>query len=141
MKKILVAVDNSDHSQKVLAEALKFAEALDAEVELLTVYQDFPSGATELSLTDLGAIRSKNVEIIKENLEQEAEKFREKGINVTITIDKGHPAQLICDYAKKRDYSFIIIGNRGLGRISELMLGSISNRVAHCAETSIIIVK
>jgi len=141
MEKILVAVDNSDHSQKVLAEAAKFAAALDAEVELLTVYLDFPSKTPQLALTDLGAISTFSEDTINENLEKAAEKLREKGIEVKTVVGKGHPAQVICDYVKKGNYSYVVIGNRGLGGLSEFMLGSISNRVANCAETAIIIIK
>ncbi len=141
MRKILVAVDSSDHSHKITDEALKLAEALNAEVKLFSVYEDFTIRMPELPRSDMEKIHRANIEKIERFLREEAERFREKGIPVTTRLEKGYPGQVICDVAKEGGYSYILLGSRGLSGFSELLLGSVSNRVAHCAETNVIIIK
>ena len=141
MQKILVAIDSADHSHKITDEAIKLAEALNAEVKLLSVYEDMTSRMPEISHSDLEKIHQANVENIEKFLHEEAEQFREKGIPVKTRLDKGHPGQVICDLAKEGGFSYVVLGNRGKSGVSELLLGSVSNRVAHCAETNVILIK
>lgn len=141
MEKILVAVDSSDYSHKVTEVAGKLAVALNAEVMLLTVFEDYANRMPEIPHSALEKLRETTLESMEKFLSEEAELFREKGIPVKTKLDKGHPGQIICDIAKEGSYSYIVLGSRGLGGITELLLGSVSNRVAHCAETNVIIVK
>lgn len=141
MQNILVAIDSADHSHKITDEAIKLAEALNAEVTLLSVYEDVTTRMPEISHSDMEKIHKANIEYVENFLHEEAEQFRKKGIPVKTRLDKGNPGQIICDLANEGGFSYIILGNRGMSRVSELLLGSVSNRVAHCAETSVILIK
>ena len=67
--------------------------------------------------------------------------FDEKGLTVKTLVKKGQPADVICSEASEGDYDLVIMGSRGLGSIKEFILGSVSNKVAHCAGKSVLIVK
>lgn len=143
MKKMLVAVDGSDHSRKVTNEASELAAALGAEVTLLTVMEEFfrQSGMSEVTQSDIEKINENRKKGVDEFLQEEAQKFREKGVKIKAQVAKGHPGQVICNFAREGGYSYIVLGNRGMGALAELLLGSVSNRVAHCAENNVIIIK
>ena len=51
------------------------------------------------------------------------------------------PASLILDKAREMEADLIVIGARGRGRVGELVLGSVSHRVALHAGCSTLIVK
>lgn len=46
-----------------------------------------------------------------------------------IVVLKGHPAEMILEYAKNRNADLIVVGSRGLSTFKELILGSISHNV------------
>ena len=62
-------------------------------------------------------------------------------VNTEIMQVFGDPGRIICEQAKKSAVDLIIIGNRGLSGLKELVLGSVSNYVIHHASSSVLIVR
>lgn len=143
MRKMLVAVDSSEHSQKVAEEASKLAASLGTEVTLMTVIEEFSriSGLAEIPWSEMEKIDRNRKETLEQFLQKLAEQFRKKGVEAEIKLATGHPGQVICEMAKNGGYSYIVLGNRGMGGFARLLLGSVSNQVAHCAEQNVIIIK
>jgi nucleotide-binding universal stress UspA family protein len=146
MYRILMAVDGSEHAGKVINEALHLAEALKAEVTVLTVVGEYVySSRAKVHFSD------DNWELINRQLEAEAEElvekaalpFREKGLTVKkqVVIGLRSPSDVICDTAAKGDFNMVILGSRGLRGIKEAFLGSVSNKVAHSVDINVLIVK
>ena len=52
----------------------------------------------------------------------------------------GRAGQTICDEALKRNVNFIIIGTRGLGKISRSLFGSVSDFVVRRANIPVVVV-
>lgn len=152
MYRILLATDGSEHSQKVVDEALLIAEALKAEVIVTTVIEKYFSpprvyqGVTEikeLKDVDWEKINRHVAEEAKKVVEKAAQPFKDKGLNVKTELVTGHrsPADAICEMSQKEDVNLVVLGNRGLKGIGELFLGSVSNKVAHCTGANVLIVK
>lgn len=140
VKRILVAVDGSEHSLKAVRYACAMGPSLGAEVVLLhvvpmlvsaTPYHDTISDQPFLSLQKVGEdilTRAKTI-------------ARDLGCEVIDLITQGDPAAKIIDIAKERDISIIIIGSRGLSGIKRLFVGSISDKVASHAHCPVMIVR
>ncbi len=130
MFKILVAVDTSDHSRKIVKDALRIAVPLKAEVTVLTV-EDW--NAVDRSVGK-GAL---------EAAETAAAAFRAEGLEVDTLVEKGtrRPSDVICETAHEGEYDLVIMGSRGLRGIQEMFLGSVSHRVAHLIDRNVLIVK
>lgn len=140
MDKILLATDGSKHSAKTIEQAIELSGKLDAEVTILYVIEGNP----QMGYDQFSAYRkaTANMEAkAKEVLEKTAETFKEKGLKVTTKLEMGHPSEIICKIAEKENFDIIILGSRGLGGITGMLLGSVSNSVAHCAKTNVFIVK
>lgn len=141
MKKILIATDGSEHSQKTTEEAIRLARSMEAEVTVITVMEEAPNLAY--------IVPSDTIKKIKENYEKNAEQilakaekdFKDNGIEVKTVLANGHAADEICNLANKGNFDMVIIGSRGLGGIKEVFLGSVSNKVAHCAKPHVLIIK
>ncbi|MDO9534332.1 MAG: universal stress protein [Bacillota bacterium] len=77
----------------------------------------------------------------KEILEEAEKMLIEKGMTVKTLFKQGHPADIICKTAAEDDFNLVALGSRGLGKIEEMILGSVSSRVAHCSKASVLIIK
>lgn len=53
----------------------------------------------------------------------------------------GDPAEVIGSRAERLDVRMIVVGNRGLGRVDTLLLGSVSSAVMRRARCSVLVVR
>ena len=149
-KTILVAVDGSDHSWKALDLAAEMAKNHGAKLHILHVipYQDLPEALSEFA-------KAENVPIEEERYrfhygrtlgdkltELAEEQARNKGItSVSAQTAEGRPADAILEVAKRQAADTIVLGSRGTGYMSGMLLGSVSHRVANLADVTCIVVK
>ncbi len=147
MFKVLLATDGSQSSFKAVDKTIQLVKNMKAEVTVLTVVHDAPfyQFYDGLSAEHLVAVQ-KSIEEgaekrAREILNKTANRFRENGLEVNTILKKGHPAEVICQVAEEGRFDFVVMGSRGLGGIKELLLGSVSNRVVHCAKCSVLIVR
>ncbi len=144
MKKILVATDGSEHSEKTIMETIKLAGSLEADVTVVTVIEEPPNMPYTYSMSPSDIVKKikEDYKISAQHILENAEKsFKEKGIIVKTVSVNGHPADEICKLANEGKYDLVIIGSRGLGWLQEMFLGSVSNKVAHCAKNHVLIIK
>jgi len=148
-KKVLAAIDGSDDSMKALNKAIEYvADKKDERtlivvtarertaIDILTI--DYASDDADLEAKVMG-LSQKNSEEILEKAKSTVQRL---GINATYEVLVGLPiAEIISDYAKEHQIDLIVLGHRGLGKVREFFLGSVSLRVASIAEVSILIVK
>lgn len=64
-----------------------------------------------------------------------------EGLNATVELLQGSPAEIILNYAKEQGADVIVIGSRGLGGIREFVLGSVSHNVVQSARIPVLVVK
>ncbi len=144
---VLVAVDGSDHSDRAVAFAAEFAVKYGASLTILNVVSY--ASTVPLSLgayAELEGLYTESRSILesagREIVEQAAEEARAAGVtNVTTLVELGSPAKTICDTAEKISADVVVMGRRGLGDLSGFFLGSVSHRVAHTADCTVITVK
>lgn len=140
-KKILVAVDGSENSERALIEARKQGDKFGAEITILTV------------LDQSFALHYANVKPPKINDDKTREEAGKAIINdaltffdnfegeVMSTIRNGSPADEILEELELGEYDLLIMGSRGVGVFSRTFLGSVSNKVLHHTETDVLIIK
>ncbi|HHU75274.1 MAG TPA: universal stress protein [Firmicutes bacterium] len=141
MYKILVATDGSDHSWRTFVEAVKMAKNLNAEITVITVVDDKPMLAATIPFTVIEDYKGAMEKIANEALQKAIEYSQGEGMEIKTTLKHGHPADTICSFAEKNEFDLVVIGSRGLGKIERLILGSVSNHIANCAKTNVLIVK
>ncbi len=146
MNRILLAVDGSEHTEKVIEKGLLVAEGLNAEVTVVTVVGEYvfsPRVSMQFSEDNWDKVNRQLREEAEEVVKKAAEPFRDKGLTVKTKTVVGHqaPADAICELAREGKFDLIVIGSRGLRGIQEMFLGSVSNKVAHMGCTSVLIAK
>ncbi|GBG57804.1 universal stress protein [Sporomusaceae bacterium FL31] len=142
-KKILVPIDGSKNSFHALSHAVAIARSFDAEISILYISvlsQQYPfydqiqgSKIPAKALTDPKKFAE---QIIAEALKQVPE-----GIRVQTHNEIGEPRIAITEFAEQNGYDIIVIGSRGLGTISGLLLGSVSSYVVRNAKCAVLVAK
>lgn len=145
MKKILVALDGSDHSKKAASLAIDFAKKYDAELYIIHVLEDkkIPKGFEDHAKA--AGIPPDYFDLVcrSDKFVGEAEaSAKEEGIKKVVPLcHQGDPADEIILQAKTNNVDLIIMGNRGLGKFSKAIMGSVSSKVCNHAKSTCITVK
>ncbi|EAZ92606.1 universal stress protein [Crocosphaera chwakensis] len=139
--KLLVAVDCSDSTQKVVNKAQEMAKALSAKLWILHVAQPEP----DFVGYDTGpqTVRDYVAETFHgehSQIQEIAKKLRDQSIETTALLIQGSTVETIIKEAKKLEVDMIIMGSHERNPISELFLGSISKGVISHSECPILIV-
>jgi nucleotide-binding universal stress UspA family protein len=159
--KILVALDNSDLSQKIFTAALNIAQVWDGQLMLLHVLSPEEEGSPKIAgafsnLEFYPELHSQVREQLIVEYRQQWNEYTDKcvemlrsltaeantaGISAEFTQSYGSPGKTICQLAKNWQADLIVIGRRGRTGLSELFLGSVSNYVLHHAPCSVLTVQ
>ena len=148
IRNVLVAVDGSDNSARALDFALDLAEKYNAAVTVLNVSESPAMGAVPQEPTAYSGgsmvVFAKDLRKFHEEILSKAV-ARAKAIKPNLAISsklrEGDPALEIVDAAKEGGFDVIVVGHKGMGRVKEFFLGSISEKVAHLAPCPVVIVR
>lgn len=148
MSRIVLATDGSEHALRAAATAGSLSRALDLPVDILNVV---PEG----SLSPIEPVHEyahlENVVITQRELleaagteavAKAAARVGEAGGRVGNTeVLLGSAARQIVDYAEKNKSRCIVMGRRGLGDIGGLFMGSVSHKVGHLTDLTLVTTK
>ena len=145
---ILVCVDNSKQSQKALSKAISIAEKFDSTLQILMVIEENKIDFWDDTEFKTGTPRPQ-IHLKKESrIFQQSKKILNDltkrvpaNIKCKTEILTGQPANVIINYSKKKKPSLIVLGTRGLGGFSKLLLGSVASKVSEHAKTSVLIIR
>ncbi|MED3971711.1 universal stress protein [Priestia megaterium] len=133
-QKILLAVDGSEHSKRAAKHAINVASFVPgAKVDIISVI-DLSKVKTEVLHGELKQKRQQALEEIKSTFEKE-------NVTYEFKIERGDPGSTIVSYANKHDFDLVIIGSRGLNSLQEMVLGSVSHKVAKRVHCPVMIIK
>ncbi|WP_417617443.1 universal stress protein [Oceanisphaera sp.] len=144
-KSLLVAVDGSEQAEKALMLACRLARADEAQLHIVHAPEVLSHPA--ILIWGMGAIAMKDS---PEELEKTGNKIvkraaleaGELGVTrVQTHVVRGEPARAIIHEAEKLGADVIVMGCRGLGNLSGLMMGSVSHKVSHSAKCGVITVR
>lgn len=141
MKKILVPIDGSETSKKALFESKRLAKVFNSKVVILTVVQDI---VLNPYMTEQYYNTQTNENLVKagEAILKDAVKFFEDyNGEVETQLMTGNSGNTIINEVENENYDLVIMGSRGLGAFSRLMIGSVSNKVLNHVKTNVLIVK
>ncbi|MFG6158000.1 universal stress protein [Halomonas sp. 1390] len=142
---ILVPIDGSEHAKKALAVACQLARQEQASLILLHIPEQLAQDT--LLVWGIGAVEMKasqeELEAAGRQIRDRAtEAARDAGVeHIEAMIAQGDPTRTILDEARRRDVDAIVMGSRGLGDLKGLVVGSVSHKVSHAADCTVITVR
>lgn len=148
-KRILVPYDDSKYSQKALDEAIEIAKKFDSDLTLLSVIDTVSVAPQNLYKTGAVIGAKKLTKYLKKAFSKIDLKLRDKvihckesDVNADYEIVTGSPANVILQFAKKRNIDLIVMGSQGLVGISKIKaLGSVSRKVSEKAPCPVLIIR
>ena len=142
MSGIIVGVDGSGHSELALQWAMNEAAARHAALTVLTV------DPVALSAWTGAPIRSEADEPAREHAELAAREAADNALaklagesrpdSVTVRAFSGNAAEELINASRGAD--LVVVGSRGAGGFSRLMMGSVSSQLAHHAHCPVVII-
>ena len=139
--KVLVAVDLSTSTEKILKTVEVVAEALSAKVWLLHVAEPDPDyvgwEAGPQTVRDMQAEEFRNQHRLIQRI---ADRLSGKGIDITALLIQGSTADTILEEASKMTANMIVVGSHGRGLAYQLVVGSVSEMVLRKSECPVLVV-
>ena len=139
--KILVAVDGSAHTKRMLA----YLAAHDEWLGSLHQYTVFCG----VLAVPHGAAAFLDKDTVKGYYDSEAEAvfkpirtfFKKQGIEAAFVSKVGHPADMIAKMADGGKFDLVMMGSRGHGLLGNLVLGSVVTKVLAQCGTPVLLVR
>lgn len=137
-KNILVAVDGSEHALKAARIAGEIARAFGSNLRLITVYDQIPAFLGEPNLQQAINARLEQAAAVIEPALAEIGK-----ISGELEVEKleGQVAEVVLAVIEVRSIDLVVMGTRGLGRLSSLLIGSQSQKVLAHANCPVLLVR
>lgn len=153
-EKILVPLDGSEHSLKALNVAIQIAKKFEAKLTLIHVYSVTirpiimpepttltPPGVPIMTPLEISKVAEAAREVGNRILGDGEEKAKAEGVQVEKILAEGHVVQEIIRAAKEGNYDLIVIGARGISRVREMLLGSVTDGVIHHVSCPVLVIK
>lgn len=142
MKILLVPVDFSAVTEKVIESAVALAKAFRGQVTLLHVIQPpvVAGGEYALPLEIVEEAVSTNQRNALQKLDGRLESFRGAGIECNVKTVIGAPAVAILEAAGSIGADCIVMGSHGHGRLYDFLVGSTANGVIKRAKCAVLVV-
>lgn len=139
-EQIVVGTDGSETAKVAVAEAVRLAKSLGAEVHLVSGYKPLRgvkiAGAPEGAAKVWAPLPDANVEAL---LTEAAAGIRMQDVQVHTHALEEEPADALIKIAGDVGASMIVVGSRGM-RGAKRVLGSVPNAVSHHADCNVLIV-
>lgn len=130
MKSILVAVDFTDVTSEVVAEAERLAKAFGAELSLIHVAEPNPDFVGyEAGPKSVRDAEAKHLREEHRQLHELAEKMRGDGLEVRGLVVQGPTVEKIIEEVDKLKADIIVMGNHQHGPLHRFFLGSATEGV------------
>jgi nucleotide-binding universal stress UspA family protein len=140
MSGIIVGVDGSGHSQRALAWAMHEAAIRQVPLTVLTVHEAVRGYYSGVAVFPDDPARTEEA---RQLAQAETDKVlagldEPRPASVTVTAVHGFPVEQLIDAGKDAD--MIVVGSRGAGGFTRLMMGSVAGQVAQHAHCPVLIV-
>ena len=135
---ILVPLDGSEYSLNALEKAVQIAKKFDGRITLINVYSVSSFNVNPSQVFAYVLEIRKSGELI---LAEGKKIVKAEGLQVETFLKEGHIVEEILKMAREGNFDLIVIGAKGISRLKEILLGSVSYGVTTHAPCPVLIVK
>lgn len=138
IKKVLLAIDGSDHSMKAAEYAVEVAKMMQGEILLLHCHRPFPisPGEPYFEMAVAG---------IRDDAHRIMDPFmallRKSGVPFSDKVEEGRAGEIVPRIADIEGCDVIVMGLRGRSELKGLVLGSVTHRVLRTAPCPVLVVR
>lgn len=156
-QRILVAVDGSEYSERAIDYLLSFPIPDSSAIHIIHVMSPAPDPAYPIQSwppvpeiiqlpppVDTAKIKqmlAEQEQLGKQLLSRTEDLLEEFGKPIVTSLRRGDAATEIIDYIKSKDIGLVVLGSRGLSQVQSWLLGSVSRKIIHYSDCSVLVVK
>jgi len=140
MKKIIVPVDFSEHSEYALETAAQLAKKNNAEIFVLHMLE-ISEAILNTSNSEQHAKAAFLFKLAEKRFEEFLNKDFLKGISVTPIVKHFKVFSEVNEVAKEHDVDLVIMGSQGVTGIKEIFVGSNTEKVVRYSDIPVLVVK
>ena len=154
LRRVLAVTDGSANSRRAVRYLGKFPLPEKADVHLIHILPPLPQpvvvepylGGRDAFVSmhdpeEEAKIKAKQERDGETLLKRIHDSLLKKGIESTSVLARGDAATEIIDYTDKEDIDLIVAGSRGLSQFKGWLMGSVSRKLVHYSNCSVLIVK
>jgi len=143
MRKILIAYDGSDNSRRAVQHVVELARetGLSPQIHVVNVQHEpiiYGEYVTAAMLDELSLGLTRKAQTV---LDEASAALQAGGLSCETHPLLGNVAEQIGDAVKRLGCDTVVMGTRGLGSFTGLLLGSVANRVIHEVSVPVLLVK
>ncbi len=141
MKNILVAIDFSDVSHRIIEETSKIAGSIPCNLWIIHVaapdpdFVGFAVGPQHVRDWRAAKLREEH-----QFLQDKAMELDEMGLAVTPLLIQGHTVESILSEAEKIDADLIAVGSHGHSALYEMFVGTVTEGLLHASARPLLII-
>jgi nucleotide-binding universal stress UspA family protein len=143
MLNFLIPFDGSEPSGEAVKQLLKYRGWMkdDVDIHLLNVQPNVPYGKRVTSVIGRDRMARFQQEDGEAALKPAQKALDKAGVPYHSSIGVGEPAEVIVQYAIKNGCDQILMGTRGTGTLSRLVLGSVATKVIDLSPVPVVLMK
>lgn len=139
--KILLAVDGSDYTKRMLAYIAAHDEWLGAAHDYTAVHSVLAVPHHAAAFVGLANVRKFYDEDAEAVFRPIRAFFEQQGIRASFVHTVGNAAESIASLAREGRFDLVILGSHGHGEVLNLVLGSVASKVLARCSTPVLIVR
>lgn len=134
--RILLATDGSEDAALAARAAVDLSQKTGAELHVVHAWQTVPSAHFQSWTNNVFKQKA------RELLDVQTKKISDSGGKISESyLKKEPPAQAVVELAREINADLIVMGSRGNGPVKRILLGSVSEGVAHGAHVPVLILR
>lgn len=143
MLKFLIPVDGSEPCAQAVKQLTRYLGWINEEVEinLLNVQPSIPYRKWVSDIVGRSEIARYQQEEGLTALKRARKVLDDAKVRYQYSISVGEPAEVITRYAREKGCDQIIMGSRGMGSVSSVVLGSVATRVLQFSPVPVLLMK
>jgi nucleotide-binding universal stress UspA family protein len=138
-RKILIAYEGSEGSNKALKKAIELAACFDAEFHSISVEEDLPQYVATIG--EFEEVKRQKDAYFEQLNHEAVELAKAGGAILQPHIVAGHEVESIVSFCEEGEFDLLIVGFMGHSRIFERVWGSTSQTLTRLAGCSVLLVK
>ena len=141
MKKIVLPVDFSDSSNKLVEYAINFAKDVNAEIALIHV------AATDIGFVigDMGfqyfpEVEENEIKYELKELNRIEQRVVSQGVSCTHLLKQGIAGDTILEFANEKSADYIVVGSHGRSGVYDVFIGSLTKEITKKSKIPVLVV-
>lgn len=141
MRNIILPVDFSETTDKLIDGAIQFAQELNGRICLIHVApSDIGFAIGDMGFQYFPELEQNEIKEELLQLDSLQKKIIDQGVDCEHLLKQGIAKEIILEYAKEKNASYIVMGSHGRSGIYDVFVGSLTKDLTKSSEIPVLVV-